>query len=106
MGLQELQLADDLMPDLESGEKTATVRAGARAIVPGRLDFVAVESKKRVTVEVREVRIKRAYGLTDAEAMRDGADSAEELLEGMKRFYPHLTQRDVITVVLHDPPGQ
>lgn len=100
--VQELKLADDLFPGLISGDKRVTIRAGDRDIKLGRLVFTSVDGGyDPVPVEVFTVMKCFMWAVTDEVAQVDGADTAEELLEGMKRFYPDLDWDSIVTVVFY-----
>lgn len=103
---QNLKIADSLMPGLLAGAKLATVRAGARQIVPGPLDFQPSGGGDPVRVLVREVRFKLAGDLTDEEAAMDGCETGSELCEALKSFYPDLRDDSVVTVVIHSEPEE
>lgn len=98
--MQILLLADDLMPSLKSEKKICTIRAGKREIYSGNLFFEAVDSGEVVKVYVTEVRHKTLGNLTNEEAQMDGAETAEEMADALKRFYPDIDADSDITIVM------
>lgn len=103
---QELKLADDLFPSLLAGSKTCTIRAGKRDYTAGPLVFSAVNSNQSTVVKVTAVVHKKLGELTDDEAQKDGAATAAEMAQALKRFYPDITAESDITIVTYDPPAQ
>jgi hypothetical protein len=101
---QKMWLVDDLFPSLRAGEKLCTIRAGKRDFTEGPLTFES-KSGQHVTVNVTEVRHKKLAELTNQEARLDGASSAREMAEALKRFYPDIGPASDITIVLYDPPA-
>lgn len=102
---QSMALADDLFPSLEAGEKICTIRAGKRDFENGPLTFyTSSRNGHQVTVNVTEVRHKTLGELTDAEAQMDGASTAQEMAQALKRFYPDINADSMITIVIYDPP--
>lgn len=89
---KELRLADDLIPNLVSGEKLVTIRKGKRSFgstvrIAGYL--AAVDLVQYWTLNTVPFAILKA----------DGFKSREDAIEGMKRFYPDLTGDTDITIV-------
>jgi hypothetical protein len=100
MNIPEIKLAGDLFPMLENGRKRATIRLGQRDIKLGRLDFRNVDTQQTFGVHVREVRVKYAKDMTLDEAVLDCAESTDEMMERLERFYPDINGDSIITIVL------
>ncbi len=97
--MQELKLADDLFVGLFDGSKNATIRLGKREIVLGALALEAVSGGWGAIVNVTNVRHKKMSEITQDEAYADGRMTLDEFSDVMKRFYPHATPDDEITIV-------
>uniref|UniRef100_A0A831YPZ1 ASCH domain-containing protein n=1 Tax=candidate division WWE3 bacterium TaxID=2053526 RepID=A0A831YPZ1_UNCKA len=55
-----------------------------------------------VKAEITKVRHCLLFEVTEEEWRADGFTSREELLEGMRHFYPHLTWESAVTVIYWD----
>lgn len=101
--MQTLQLVIDLFPNLIDGNKLCTIRKGYRNIELGPLVFEATENPRlKYHVDVLEVEHMKLGDVTDTLAMADGYTDAKSLKEGMKRFYPDLTDDTDITIIYFD----
>lgn len=97
---QVLKLADDLFPALKRRGKKATIRLGKRDIEPGVLTFEATNgSYADEDVEVTRVTYTFFAHLDDADAVKDGCATADELRAALKRFYPDARPSSLVTIV-------
>lgn len=98
--MQELKLADHLMPLVRDGQKRLTIRLGVREITLGvlRLSSVSDESDF-VEVDVSGV-FKMSFGDIPTDIIYgDGASNHVEMLRSMQDFYPEMEMTSVCTVV-------
>jgi hypothetical protein len=97
--MQQLALVNDLFAAFEDGGKRCTIRKGRRDIALGPLEFVSPDGTLKQIVNVTRVIYTRADGLEDHELWDDGFDSLPDMLEGMKRYYPDITEDTEITLI-------
>jgi hypothetical protein len=98
--MQTLALANELIPSVKSGDKICTIREGTRDIALGNLLFEAVGTDETVEVSVRSVIHKTLGELTDVEAQMDCVDTAEEMADVLRNFYPDINDDSEITIVI------
>ena len=104
MTMQNLKLADDLFPDVGSGKKHVTIRAGRRDIWPGVLRFETtsgnpVDGINYYNVDVCRVTVALVRDLKKADAQLDGFKNVDALLVGLQRFYPDMTNDSLVTII-------
>ena len=99
--MQTLKLADDLFQGIEEGWKQATIRTGKRDITPGELlvfESATIPDLKR-TVYVHRVSYLVAQDMTDFDAQLDGVETAGEMVQARKRFYPDVGPMSLLTLI-------
>lgn len=95
-----LVIADDLVAPTNAGLKKNTIRAGKRDIDVGTLELRSSSGTHPViVVEVTEVSFKRAREVTASEVRANGFVDHDDMLAGMKRFYPTFGPESEVTVV-------
>jgi hypothetical protein len=98
--MQNLAIADDLVAPTKAGLKKNTIRAGVRDIRIGPLELRSSSGTHRVIeVEVVEVSHKLAKEVSDREIVANGFRDLEDMLIGMKRFYPDFGPASQVTVI-------
>jgi hypothetical protein len=99
--MQTLKLADDLFQGIEEGWKQATIRNGKRDITPGELMMFEGATNEDVirTVYVHRVSYFVAQDMSDFDAQLDGAETANEMIEALKRFYPDIGPMSLLTLI-------
>lgn len=103
--MQTMALADELFPNVLSGVKRGTVRAGIRDVRLGALMFTAASGDgKTATVWVDRVAFTTEERLTDEDAVNDGYADRVELIDALHGFYPHMMASDPVTVVSFSAP--
>jgi ASC-1-like (ASCH) protein len=98
-GWQHLMLDDGLMEDVRNGLKKVTIRNGRRDIHEGRLFLRGTRSGDVVDVEVDRVLVVKFRDVPIRHIRLDGANSHEEMLAVMKRFYPDMDYDSLCTVI-------
>lgn len=94
-----LKLADDLFEGLYDGTKFVTIRKGQRDIALGQNIMESVSGDRSEEIDVYQV-TRMAIGLIpDTVAQDDGFENSEEMLEGMKRFYPDINEDSEVTII-------
>lgn len=83
------------------GEKTTTIRKG---IVQPLHDEVYLESNGHVYGEarVKSLRFTKLAELTDEDAVKDGFENREDLLNALRQIYPDLKDDDWVTIISLD----
>jgi hypothetical protein len=92
-------LAEGVFDNLEYGDKLVTIRKGRRDIILGDLLFESVDIAREAVVEVRKVIYCRLGEVPATYYLKDGFTSAEDMLEGMRNFYPDVTMDSEVTVI-------
>jgi len=97
--VQILGLADRLYPQIETGEKTSTIRWRERRIVPGPLTFVC-DADPSQTIRVEAIRCTD-MPLSQAAAFVGKAKEWPDdiMLDGMREHYPDIQLSDLVQVV-------
>ena len=102
--LQSILIVDvQVMAKVIKGEKKITIRDGYRDYVLGKVVFV-VDSAFGVTTIATVNRIKRLQwkllkDVTHEEMNAEGFFSTEEMLKGLRRFYPEIDILSPVTVI-------
>lgn len=96
--MQSLKLADDLFP-LLLNTKFSTIRFGRRDIQLGELTFENVSDSDSKVVNVIRVVHSKVHSLMAFEITDDGFKNINDLIEGMKRFYPDIDRQSEVTVI-------
>ena len=97
--MQELYLADDLMPLVADNLKLATCRYKFREIYPGQLRLRATNgSCKDIVVEVHTV-VHTSFNRLNDEQIKVEAFDRNDLCKAMKSFYPDFVWDSPVTFV-------
>jgi hypothetical protein len=99
--IAELPLHADFMSLVREGRKCSTVRRGIRKIECQLADLVA--GGDRVRVLVTDLDIKPFAALSEADAECDGFATLAELEDTLRRFYPNISQMDLVTIIHFRP---
>lgn len=99
--LTTLKLADDLFEGLLSGDKRVTIRMGQRNIQVGAdLTIEATDgTQSNVVVTIEGLTILPVNLIDDEYLAADGFDSYEDFIQGMKRFYPTITEDSIVSII-------
>jgi len=102
--LQALLIApeDDMRRRILTGEKRITIREGARDYVPGRAMICCHLVTWCVQVNIVLVRHCALDQVTVEEYEADGFESVDDMLTGLRRFYPRMTPSSTVTVIHWD----
>ena len=106
--MQSLALAPQHFDPIRTLKKRVTIRKGYRDIKPGPMIFrtpddLEPDQSDEIEVNVERVIFTRAGEMTDKEAKQDGFGSLDEMIEGMKDYYPDFgmdTLRDDTRLVM------
>lgn len=96
---KHLMFSREYWDALVSGAKRATIRVGDTGLKAGDEVFVHCGGYLLGKVRIVGVSRKRVKDLTEEDARKDGFASLEELLGALKRHYPRMGKRTVVSVV-------
>jgi len=94
---QEIGLADQFIPLINAGVKTATVRMGRRRYEVGPAELVT--QRTRIPIMIEQVSFSHFSELTEQDAKMDGFTHRDELLQTLQTFYPTIEQSSPVTIV-------
>lgn len=94
---QEIGLAEQFIPLIESGLKTTTVRMGKRDYSVGPADLISGDV--RIPIIIQNVSFCRLRELTEHDARADGFAQRDQLLSTLKMFYPRIELNSPVTIV-------
>ncbi|WP_051440805.1 hypothetical protein M728_002368 [Ensifer sp. WSM1721] len=94
---QEIRLASQFIPLINSGLKTTTVRMGKRDYKVGPADLIT--GNVRIPIVIEEVFFCRLSELTEQDARMDGFSHRDQLVSTLKSFYPQIESNSPVTVV-------
>ncbi len=99
--LQALLIANDV--DMQyrtlSGLKQVTIREGHRDYRPGQVLIGCPDNTFVVSADIVDVRHCTLQDITEEEWTADSFTSQDNLLEGLKAYYPTVTLQSPVTVV-------
>lgn len=82
------------------GGKNITIREGHRDYQPGRPVMICCHIEPwAVMADITSVRHTTIAEVTKEEYEADGFHSPEDLLEGLRRFYPSINESSPVTVI-------
>jgi hypothetical protein len=101
-----MRISSGDMSWLLSGRKHCTIRLGHSTVASANITMT--DGKKSVRVTITGVENGKCFGdLTDREAQAEGFSSANELIADLRKYYPHATATDPVTIIyfsLPEPP--
>lgn len=115
--IQQMKMANNFFADIESGNKTATIRKGRRDIQLAPMEFestdpVGLDSGtieegmarteplyKIAQVDITEITYKKFGNLTNEDAQIDNYVDVAQLKQVMLGFYPDLSDDDEVTII-------
>lgn len=92
-----IPIAPEFIEPILRGDKTTTVRSGARSYPLG--PAVLNSTGSEVEVRIIRVRVTKVSTLTEQDAIRDGFDTLDSLRQRLRDFYPDLMDESTITIV-------
>ena len=98
--LQTLKLSEAVFDQLENG-KEVTIRYGKRENISlGKLLFESTEKARMAVVDVWLLYAAPLTNVSPEALINDGFNSIEEAVEGLKEYYPDITEDSIVTVVV------
>lgn len=98
-----IKIDEKLIPSIESGEKTATLRKGRRGYLTGQALFVnSVNPEEEILVDITLVRVIKFKDVSLEMVLNENCASLSELKNVMLKYYPDLTDETECTYVKFD----
>ena len=88
---------------LKSGKKRLTIRITKPKIKKGDLVLFHSGGKVIGKFKITNIYTKKLYQITDAEAIKDGHISKEELLRAIKKHYPRIKDNKEVVIIEFEP---
>ncbi|WP_456327717.1 ASCH domain-containing protein [Archaeoglobus sp.] len=97
--MERINFDAEYVESIIQGKKITTVRKGVKSYPVGRIVELTVNYKPFAKAKVKKVVVKRVKELTDEDAIRDGFESKEDLLNALKKIYGEINENDLVTIV-------
>jgi hypothetical protein len=97
--MERINFDAEYVDSILQGRKITTVRKGVKSYPVGKTVELTVNYKPFAKAKVTKVVVKRVKELTDDDAIRDGFESKEQLLNALKRIYGEVNENDLVTIV-------
>ena len=97
-----IKLANSLFSFVRSGEKQITIRKGLRNYTLGYARIEPTDNNGEWDPEIvfiSSLSCKAVNQVTEEEARDDGFRNWCDLLEGLRTYYPGLTETDMVTII-------
>jgi hypothetical protein len=95
--MQDIKLHDRFFPLIGDGRKRQTVRKGRRDFQLGEAKLLGNEWEAEITIT--SVKYKKLKDLTEEEAIEDGFNSRDELIEALRDIYDEIDRDTVVTMI-------
>ncbi|ADB58139.1 ASCH domain-containing protein [Archaeoglobus profundus] len=97
--MERINFDAEYVESIIQGKKITTVRKGVKSYPVGKIVELTVNYKPFAKARVKKVVVKRVKELTDEDAIRDGFESKEDLLNALKKIYGEINENDLVTIV-------
>jgi hypothetical protein len=85
--------------DILTGKKKITIRTWYRDYVPGLVMIVSPKTNRCVEATLTDVKYYLAKNVPEADCIADGFSGLEDMILGMKNYYPDFNSESEVTVV-------
>ncbi len=99
MEQKRINFDSEYISAIKNGKKVTTIRKGIKRYPVGRIVDLTADSKPFARARVDKVVVKRVRELTDHDAVLDGFESREELIDALRRIYGGVREEEFVTVV-------
>ena len=99
--IPRISVEPELLKEMKAGAKNATVWKGRRQVGPGLT--VVSDGSESIAVRVKSSVSKRFSHLSDEDAKLEGLDDSGALRHLVKKIYPTLQERSLVTVIRFEP---
>lgn len=100
--IPSLRILPGFLDSIYENKKTTTIRKGRKMIQPGILLFETDDSC--LLVNVTNVKYKRFFEFTEVDAQNDGFMSLKELQQVIKKIYPNIRDKSMMTIISFQLP--
>ena len=97
--MNNLKIDNKYLDLILRGKKKTTIRLGRRSISENEDLFLTDDDGRQVSVRVTETSTKRLIELDDSDAMADGFENRDHLLQDLLEIYPDSSSDDIFTII-------
>ncbi len=99
MEQRRINFDSEFVSAIVNGRKVTTVRKGIKRYPVGRIVDLTANNQPFARARVDRVVVKRVKELTERDALLDGFESREELIDALKKIYGNVEDEELVTVV-------
>ena len=99
MEQRRINFDSEFVSAIVNGRKVTTVRKGIKRYPVGRIVDLTANNRPFARARVDRVVVKRVKELTERDALLDGFESREELIDALKKIYGNVEDEELVTVV-------
>ena len=99
MEQRRINFDSEFVGAIVNGRKVTTVRKGIKRYPVGRIVDLTANNQPFARARVDRVVVKRVKELTERDALLDGFESREELIDALKKIYGNVEDEELVTVV-------
>ena len=92
-----IEIDDDYIDLIRTGEKSTTIRMGKRDYKTGLSIFFS--EKRSIILEITAIEYQMFSEINESDAIKDGFNSLNELVDNLHVYYPALNKTDIVTIV-------
>ena len=96
---RRIRFSEGFVDLIRSGKKKITFRAGRRRFRPGEIVNGECAEGISILLRITGCEAKPLKDVTEEEARADLFESRAVVLEGMQRFYPHMTWETEVSLI-------
>ncbi len=97
--MERINFDAEYVESILEGKKMTTIRKGIKSYPVGRIVELTVNYKPFARARVVKVVVKRVRDLTDEDAVRDGFNGRDQLINALRRIYGEIKESDLVTIV-------
>lgn len=97
--MERINFDAEYVESIIQGRKITTVRKGIKSYPVGKIVELTVNYKPFARARVKKVVVKRVKELTDEDAIRDGFENREQLINALKKIYGNVDENEFVTIV-------
>lgn len=94
-----IKVDEGLFQAIAIGKKKTTIREGIRLIKPGSKLRIETNDGRHIVKCVSSVTLKKLEDITEQDVRHDGFGTRSQLVRTLKKFYPGLTDSDIVTII-------
>ncbi|RLI86592.1 MAG: ASCH domain-containing protein [Archaeoglobales archaeon] len=97
--MEKINFDAEFVERILEGKKITTIRKGIKSYPIGKVVELTVNYKPFAVARVVKVVVKRVKELTNEDAIRDGFENRDQLMNALRRIYGEIDERDFVTIV-------